>query len=229
PVKQINDERAVIVNSLAKWKRIRLQELDIAAGTGILTDMRAIRPDEDYSPIHSIYVDQWDWEKNIAPENRNLNHLISEVCKIYSAFKATEKAVVEKYPEIDPILPDEIKFIHAEELLQTYPNLSPKEREHRIAKLYGAVFIIGIGGILSNGKPHDGRAPDYDDWSTKNSAGFHGLNGDFIVWNPVLEIALEISSMGIRVDQNALLHQLNIRNDLDRKNLYFHQLLLDEK
>jgi len=229
PVKQINDERAVIVNSLAKWKRIRLQELDIAAGTGILTDMRAIRPDEDYSPIHSIYVDQWDWEKNIAPENRNLNHLISEVRKIYSAFKATEKAVVEKYPEIDPILPDEIKFIHAEELLQTYPNLSPKEREHRIAKLYGAVFIIGIGGILSNGKPHDGRAPDYDDWSTKNSAGFHGLNGDFIVWNPVLEIALEISSMGIRVDQNALLHQLNIRNDLDRKNLYFHQLLLDEK
>lgn len=229
PVKQINDERAVIVNSLAKWKRIRLQELDIAAGTGILTDMRAIRPDEDYSPIHSIYVDQWDWEKNIAPENRNLNHLISEVRKIYSAFKATEKAVVEKYPEIDPILPDEIKFIHAEELLQTYPNLSPKEREHRIAKLYGAVFIIGIGGILSNGRPHDGRAPDYDDWSTENSAGFHGLNGDFIVWNPVLEIALEISSMGIRVDQNALLHQLNIRNDLDRKNLYFHQLLLDEK
>lgn len=226
PVKQIGDQRAVIVNSLAKWKRIRLRELEIPAGSGILTDMRAIRPDEDYSPIHSIYVDQWDWEKHISPENRNLDYLTSEVKKIYSAFKATEEAVVEKYPDIDPILPDEIKFIHAEELLQMYPDVNPKEREHRIAKLHGAVFIIGIGGLLTSDKPHDGRAPDYDDWSTENSAGFHGLNGDFIVWNPVLEIALEISSMGIRVDQAALLRQLSIRDDLARKDLYFHQLLL---
>lgn len=229
PVKQIDDQRAVIVNSLAKWKRIRLGELGLPEDTGILTDMRAIRPDEDYSPIHSIYVDQWDWEKHMSPKDRNLTYLKSQVRKIYAAFKATEEAVVEKYPEIDPILPDEIKFVHAEELLQMYPDLKPKEREHRIAKLHGAVFIIGIGGELSNGTSHDGRAPDYDDWSTPNCAGYQGLNGDFIVWNPVLEIALEISSMGIRVDQEALLRQLKIRNDLDRKNLFFHQLLLNEK
>lgn len=229
PVKQIDDQRAVIVNSLAKWKRIRLGELGLPEDTGILTDMRAIRPDEDYSPIHSIYVDQWDWEKHMSPKDRNLAYLKSQVRKIYAAFKATEEAVVEKYPEIDPILPDEIKFVHAEELLQMYPDLKPKEREHRIAKLHGAVFIIGIGGELSNGTAHDGRAPDYDDWSTPNCAGYQGLNGDFIVWNPVLEIALEISSMGIRVDQEALLRQLKIRNDLDRKNLFFHQLLLNEK
>src|SRR5690625_6036825 len=162
----------------------------------------------------------------MAPEDRNLNYLKSKRRKINATFKTTKEAIVKKYPEINPILPDEIKFIHAEELLQMYPDLSPKKREHRIAKLHGAVFIIGIGGELSNGSAHDGRAPDYDDWSTPNCAGYHGLNGDFIVWNPVLEIALEISSMGIRVDQTALLRQLTIRDDLARKNLYFHQLLL---
>lgn len=229
PVKQIDDRKAVIVNSLAKWKRIRLRDLEIPEGEGILTDMRAIRPDEDYSPIHSIYVDQWDWEKRISEKDRNLSTLKTAVNKIYRALKATEEAVTGKYTEIDPILPEHITFIHAEELLQMYPDATPKEREAHITKKYGAVFIIGIGGKLSNGDSHDGRAPDYDDWSTLNDDGYKGLNGDLLVWNPVLESALEISSMGIRVDKIALLHQLDIRKMLKRKELHFHRLLVNEE
>jgi len=180
PVKALSDKQAVVVNSLVKWKRIRLQELGIEKGKGIITDMRAIRPDEDYSSIHSIYVDQWDWEKRISKDSRSISFLKQEVNKIYDALKETEVKASEKYHSIQPILPAEIKFISAEELLQKHPNLTPKERESAITKEYGAVFLMGIGGRLSDGEPHDGRAPDYDDWSSKNEDGGFGLNGDIL-------------------------------------------------
>lgn len=228
-VKALQEQGAVIVNSLAKWKRIRLQELSIETGSGILTDMRAIRPDEDYSPIHSIYVDQWDWEKSILPKDRTLAFLKAHVEQIYEALTTTEIQVALIHPQLQPVLPTKITFIHAEELLQRYPNLSIKERETEITKAFGAVFIIGIGGKLSDGNKHDGRAPDYDDWSSENEEGFKGLNGDIVVWNPVLESAFEISSMGIRVDKMALLIQLEERGALDRKNLHFHSLLLKDQ
>jgi aspartate--ammonia ligase len=226
PVKSLSDKQAVVVNSLAKWKRIRLKVLEVEQGKGILTDMRAIRPDEDYSAIHSIYVDQWDWEKHISEESRNLEFLKSEVEKIYEAMKKTEDKVANAYDEISAVLPDRITFIHAEDLLKQYPDLSPKEREDKAAYEYGAIFLMGVGGVLSDGKSHDGRAPDYDDWSTETEAGYYGLNGDIIVWHPVLESAFEISSMGIRVDKSALLKQLEIRKENSRISLEFHQLLL---
>jgi aspartate--ammonia ligase len=228
PVKSLNDRKAVIVNSLAKWKRIKLMELEAEAGEGIVTDMRAIRPDEDYSAIHSIYVDQWDWEKRIDDLSRDLDLLKTEVSKIYTALLKTEETVCGDYDEIKPILPQKIHYIHSEELLQLYPDLKPKERESKITQQYGAVFLIGIGKDLSNGQPHDGRASDYDDWSTANEDGYFGLNGDILLWNPVLEEAFEISSMGIRVDKSALERQLDIRGDENRKSLLFHQMLLSE-
>ena len=229
PIKALNEQKAVIVNSLAKWKRIRLQELEVEEGKGIITDMRAIRPDEDYTPIHSVYVDQWDWEKKTSKEKRTLTNLKAEVKKIYEVLKNTEKAISEKYSDIKPILPNEITFISAEELLKQYPNLTPKERESKAAQQYGAIFIMGVGGNLSDGKPHDGRAPDYDDWSTKNEEGFNGLNGDIMLWHPGLKQAFEVSSMGIRVDKKALLTQLEERNANERKELNFHKLLLEEQ
>lgn len=228
PVKQLNEGKAVVVNSLAKWKRIRLEDLGVQEGNGIVADMRAIRPDEDYSPIHSIYVDQWDWEKKISVASRNLDFLKQEVTKIYDALKNTEAKVAAEY-NIDAQLPEKITFIHAEELLQKFPNLSPKEREKNIVKEFGAVFLIGIGGDLSNGEPHDGRAPDYDDWSTQNDAGFYGLNGDILFWHPVLQDCFEISSMGIRVDKEALLTQLSKRNADNRLSLAFHKMLMEDK
>ena len=229
PVKGLTDQKAVIVQSLAKWKRVRLKEFSFEAGRGLLTDMRALRPDEDLSPIHSVYVDQWDWEKHIIREQRNLKYLKKTVESIYEALKATEAEIFEAYPEFMPILPDKISFIHAEELLREYPDLSPKERENEIAKIFGAVFIIGIGAALSNGQPHDGRAPDYDDWSTMNEDGYYGLNGDIILWNPVIDRAFEISSMGIRVDVESMEKQLAIRGCSDRKNLLFHSMLLNNE
>jgi len=228
PIKALSDKEAVVVNSLAKWKRIRLQELDIEEEKGIVTDMRAIRPDEDYSSIHSIYVDQWDWEKRISKTSRNINYLTKEVSKIYAAIKVTETKIAEKYDFVQAVLPDEIMFIHSEELLQLYPKLNPKERESAITKKYGAVFLIGIGGELSNGEPHDGRAPDYDDWSSKNEDGYIGLNGDILLWNPILQESFEISSMGIRVDKSALIKQLNKMGQNVRKQLQFHKLVLAE-
>lgn len=228
-IKQMDDRKAVVVNSLAKWKRMRLKDYEIDEDHGILTDMRAIRPDEDYSPIHSVYVDQWDWEKRISPEDRTIKCLKGEVRKIYSALRETEKLIKDKYPETNQELPEEITFIHAEELRRIYPDLTPKERENKIAAEHGAVFVIGIGGDLDDAQPHDGRAPDYDDWSTQNEEGFHGLNGDLLVWNPVLESAFELSSMGIRVDQKALLRQLDLRGEGQRKELQFHRLLLKEE
>lgn len=185
PVKGLQDRKAVIVQSLAKWKRVRLKELDVEPGKGIITDMKALRPDEDFSPIHSIYVDQWDWEKHIRSEQRDLNYLKETVKVIYAALKTTERIVNAFYPEIETILPEEIMFIHSEDLLRKYPHLSPNERENEVAREYGAVFIIGIGNELSNGLPHDGRAPDYDDWSTVNEDGYTGLNGDIVFWNPL--------------------------------------------
>jgi len=229
PVKDMEGTTAEIVHSLAKWKRMMLADYEIADGYGLYTDMNALRPDEELDNLHSIYVDQWDWEKILTPEERNLNYLKKIVRSIYSVMKRTEFVVYENHPQIIPILPEEIHFIHAEELLERYPKLDPKAREHEIVREYGAVFIIGIGGELKDGKPHDGRAPDYDDWSTLNANGFSGLNGDIMVWNPVLEIAFELSSMGIRVDKSALLKQLDISGKTDRKNLLFHKRLLNDE
>ena len=229
PIKALNEQKAVVVHSLAKWKRVRLKVLAMQVGEGILTDMKALRPDEDYTPIHSIYVDQWDWEKRIDPSQRTLAFLKETVLHIYEALKFTEQQVERQYPDIKAVLPDEIKIISSEELLQLYPNFSPKQRENAIAKAYGAVFLYGIGGILSHGEAHDGRAADYDDWSTANDAGYEGLNGDILVWNPILESAFELSSMGIRVDKAALLKQLEIRNSLERTKLSFHSLLLNDE
>lgn len=227
PIKDLNDKKAEVVHSLAKWKRMILADYEIEEGYGIYTDMNAIRSDEELDNIHSLYVDQWDWEMTLAKENRNLDYLKKVVKRIYSAMKRTEYVVYERYPQLVPQLPDEIHFVHAEELLQKYPTLTPKEREDKITAEYGAVFIIGIGGELSNGEPHDGRAPDYDDWSTDNSDGFKGLNGDILVWNHVLGHSFEISSMGIRVDKVALERQLKIRGQEDKKELYFHKRLLN--
>lgn len=229
PIKSLADQQAVVVHSLAKWKRIRLKELELEVDEGIITDMKALRPDEDYSPIHSIYVDQWDWEKVIKAEDRKLSYLKETVVSIYEAIRETELKVEQKYPSSKAILPQEITFISSEELLQKFPTYTAKERENAIAKEYGAVFIYGIGGLLTNGELHDFRAADYDDWSTDNDAGYQGLNGDILVWNPVLEQAFELSSMGIRVDKAALLKQLELRDSLERKDLLFHSLLLDGK
>ncbi len=227
-VKALEDQKAVVVNSLAKWKRLRLHELEVGLGKGILTDMKAIRPDGDYSIIHSIYVDQWDWEKHIARDSRSIAFLKSEVQKIYTALKATEAQVASQYDDIKAILPEKITFIHTEELVAQYPGLTAKERESKITEKYGAVFLMGIGGILSEGKSHDGRAPDYDDWSSANEEGYFGLNGDILVWHPVLKSSFELSSMGIRVDKKALLHQLEVAGASARKELFFHTLLLNE-
>ncbi|MCQ2203651.1 MAG: aspartate--ammonia ligase [Bacteroidales bacterium] len=227
PIKDLADQKAEVVHSLAKWKRMILADYSIEEGYGIYTDMNAIRSDEELDNIHSLYVDQWDWEMTISKEQRSIDFLKQVVRRIYGAIKRTEYVVFERYPQLVPQLPDDIHFVHAEELLRLYPNLTPKEREDKAAKAYGAVFIMGIGGELSNGEPHDGRAPDYDDWSTENSDGFKGLNGDILIWNPVLERSFEISSMGIRVDKDSLERQLKIKGQEQRKELYFHKRLLE--
>ncbi|MDR0229307.1 MAG: aspartate--ammonia ligase [Flavobacteriaceae bacterium] len=228
PVKFLNDNRAVIVHSLAKWKRIRIKELDLDTYEGIITDMKALRPDEDSSPIHSIYVDQWDWELKISSENRTISYLKNIVRKIYDTILKTEEKLFEELG-ITPELPKKLSFIQSEQLLQLYPNLTAKERENRITEEYGAIFIIGIGHTLSNGKPHNSRSSDYDDWSTPTEEDFKGLNGDLLVWNSHLNCALELSSMGIRVDETALLRQLEIKGEEDKKELHYHQLLLNKQ
>ena len=220
------DENAEIVHSLAKWKRLKLGAYGIAPGYGLYTDMNAIRSDEDLDNLHSLYVDQWDWEQTITEQDRNLDYLKDVVRKIYNIVKELESQVYADFPHITPILPDKITFIHAEELLQMYPTLSPKDREAKAARKYGAIFIIGIGGKLSNGEPHDGRAPDYDDWISMNSDGYNGLNGDIILWNSILECPFELSSMGIRVDRIALRRQLEICGCPEREMLDFHKALL---
>ncbi len=227
PIKDLGDAKAEIVHSLAKWKRLTLADYKIEEGYGIYTDMNAIRADEELGNLHSLYVDQWDWERVMKPEERNIDFLKQIVRRIYAAMVRTEYMVYEMFPEITPSLPQEIQFIHAEDLLQKYPGLSAKEREDAITKEYGAVFIIGIGCKLSDGKKHDGRSPDYDDWSTIAENGQMGLNGDLLVWDSVLDRALELSSMGIRVDKEALLRQLKECNAEERKELYFHKRLLN--
>lgn len=239
-IKDMGEAEAEVVHSLAKWKRLTLAEYRIEPGYGIYTDMNAIRADEELDNLHSLYVDQWDWERVITPEERTIAFLKRTVNGIYSSMVRTEYMVCEMYPQISPMLPDSALFIHAEELRQRYPDLSPKEREDAIAKEYGAVFIIGIGCRLGDGQKHDGRAADYDDWSTVatdapmiQGAVSHctgeklpGLNGDLIVWNNVLQRSFEISSMGIRVDKEALLRQLKEEGQEERFNLYYHKQLM---
>ena len=227
PVRSLDEQQAEVVHSLAKWKRLKLAELGIAPGRGIYTDMNALRPDEDLDNIHSIYVDQWDWEKVIRKEDRTLDFLKKTVRRIYEAVKVTENKLYVEFPQLVPELPEEIFFIHAEQLRRLYPGLTPKERENAVVKEHKAVFIIGIGCRLEDGTVHDGRAADYDDWSTPNSDGFQGLNGDILLWNPVLDSAFEISSMGIRVDESALKRQLAERGQEEKAGLYFHRRLLE--
>ena len=221
-------KEAQVVQSLAKWKRMALHRYDFYPGKGLYTDMNAIRADEELGNLHSLYVDQWDWERVITKEQRNVNFLKEIVTRIYAAMRRTEYMVCEMYPQIKPFLPHNIHFIHSEELLQIYPDKTPKEREHAIAQKYGAVFIIGIGCRLSDGKEHDLRAPDYDDYSTVNPENnLPGLNGDLLVWDKVLDRSVELSSMGIRVDKEALLRQLTLSGQEKRKELYFHKRLLE--
>jgi aspartate--ammonia ligase len=209
-----------IVHSLAKWKRMALHRYEFETGSGLYTDMNAIRRDEDLDNLHSIYVDQWDWEKIIRKEDRTEEKLNDIVDRIFRVFKNTENHICSLYPEIKPVLPEEIFFVTTQELEDMYPEALPKEREDLIAKAKGAVFISKIGGVLNSGEKHDGRAPDYDDWQ---------LNGDIIFWYPVLDRAVELSSMGIRVDEHALERQLKIADCEDRRNMEFHRLLLEGK
>ena len=227
PVKDMGDAQAEVVQSLAKWKRVKLGAYQVAPGYGIYTDMNAIRADEELDNIHSLYVDQWDWERTIRPRERSVAFLKEVVRKIYGAMLRVEGEVYRRHPHITPVLPPEVTFVHAQELLDRYPTLSAKERETAVVREYGAVFVIGIGAPLGDGKPHDGRAPDYDDWSTENEEGYVGLNGDLILWNPVLESAYEISSMGIRVTAESLERQLRATGKYEeRKDLKYHRMLL---
>lgn len=219
-IKEQEEKEAEIVHSLAKWKRYALGRYGFRHGEGLYTDMNAIRRDEDTDNIHSIYVDQWDWERIIDESERNEETLKKIVRSVYEALKVTEKFVANRYPENTPILPDEITFVTTQELEDKYPLLSPKEREYEFVKEHKSVFLQKIGGALGSGKPHDGRAPDYDDWE---------LNGDIIVYYPVLDIALELSSMGIRVDEKALRKQLKIADCEERMELPFQKAVLERK
>lgn len=227
PIKDLGDAKAEVVHSLAKWKRLTLAEYDIKPGYGIYTDMNAIRSDESLGNLHSLYVDQWDWERTITAEDRNIDFLKRIVRKIYSAMLRTEYLINETYPQLEPFLAREVFFIHSEELRRMYPDMTAKQREDAITKEHGTVFIMGIGGKLEDGKEHDLRAPDYDDWTTPNQDGFYGLNGDLLVWNSILDRSVELSSMGVRVDKKALLHQLELTGQEERKELYFHKKLLN--
>jgi len=216
-IKDIGNEYE-IVHSLAKWKRMALKKYGFNPGEGLYTDMNAIRRDEELDNIHSTFVDQWDWEKIITKEQRNMDTLKATVRCIYNSLKHTERYIANEYDFAHVYLPDDIYFITTQELEDMYPDLTLKEREYAIAKDKGAVFIMQIGGVMKSGKIHDGRAPDYDDWT---------LNGDIIVYYPILDIALELSSMGIRVDEEALMRQLKIRGCEDRINLPFQKALLN--
>ena len=219
-VKGAHGQRVEIVHSLAKWKRMALFRYDFQVGEGLYTDMNAIRKEEDLDNLHSVYVDQWDWEKVLERSDRHEEYLRTIVRDIYRVFKDTEAYVASLYEYCTPFLPEEISFITTQELEDMYPGLSAKERENEIAKARGAVFVMQIGGLLKSGQKHDGRSPDYDDWM---------LNGDIIFWNPVLESAIELSSMGIRVDEDALERQLALAGCEERKSFEFHRLILEKK
>ena len=215
----IEDSNIEIVHSLAKWKRFALHRYKFEAGSGLYTDMNAIRRDEELDNLHSIYVDQWDWEKVITKEDRNIDTLKDTVRKIFSVFKVTEDFVANEYPSIEKILPEDITFITSQELEDMYPELTSKERENAITKEHKAVFILGIGDTLKSGEKHDGRSPDYDDWK---------LNGDILFYDPLFDSAIELSSMGIRVDKAALEYQLQKSGCENRRNLPFHKALLED-
>lgn len=219
-IKELNDKEVEVVHSLAKWKRMALGRYQFNVGEGIYTDMNAIRRDEDTDNIHSVYVDQWDWEKIITKDQRNKDTLHSTVKAVYDALKVTEKYMSNLYDYIECVLPENITFVTSQELEDEYPDLTPKEREYKAAKLHGAIFLEEIGGALKGGEKHDGRAPDYDDW---------GLNGDIIVYYPVLDIALELSSMGIRVDEDSLVKQLEIAGCPERAELPFQKSIIEKK
>ncbi len=229
-VKEIEGRIFEVVHSLAKWKRCALAKFGIASEEGIYTDMNAIRPDEPSlrTGLHSVLVDQWDWEMVIDSEKRDIETLYEVVEKIYEALKAVE-AEVEKRYGIDAVLPDQITFVHSEELIRKYPGISSAEREYEICRKHGAVFITGIGGELSDGTKHDGRAPDYDDWISDTTEGRRGLNGDILLWNPVIEQVCEISSMGIRVDSYSLMQQLKICGCEERALLPWHSMVLKDE
>ena len=213
-------EEVEIVHSLAKWKRLALKRYNFGPNTGLYTDMNAIRRDEELDNLHSVYVDQWDWEKIITPETRNEETLRHTVRRVMRALKETEEALHRANPEVEPFISEKVTFLTSQELLDRYPGLSPKERENAAAKEYGTIFVMGIGGALSDGKPHDGRAPDYDDWA---------LNGDILIWYPVLDRAVELSSMGIRVNEESLRRQLALAGCPERAKLPFHEMLLNGK
>lgn len=219
-IKEQEDAMVEIVHSLAKWKRMALQRYKFDINEGLYTDMNAIRRDEDTDNIHSLFVGQWDWEKIIRKEERGMETLKGTVMKVYAALKNTEKYLAGKYPYIEEMLPDDISFITSQELEDMYPDSTPKEREYKIAKSKGAVFISQIGGVLASGEKHDGRAPDYDDWK---------LNGDILVYYPMLDIGLELSSMGIRVDEESLVEQLKSSGCMDRAGLTFQKALLNKE
>ena len=229
PIKDLGEAQAEVVHSLAKWKRLTLAEYDVQPGYGIYTDMNAIRADEELDNLHSLYVDQWDWEAVITSEQRTIRFLEDVVRRIYAAIRRTEYLTCETYEQLKPFLPEDIYFVHSEDLLQMYPDKTPKEREDAICKKYGAVFVEGIGGKLSDGKKHDGLAPDYDDWSAVAEYGKKGLNCDILIWYPTLGHSFELSSMGIRVDKESLVRQLKLEGQEGREQLYFHRQLLAGK
>jgi aspartate--ammonia ligase len=227
-VRNDGDAEYEIVHSLAKWKRWALAKYGFSRGEGIYTDMNALRPDEEsLDNLHSVYVDQWDWERVIDPADRNVECLKAVVRDIWSAIKDTEWEVAQDFADLPPALPEKIGFVHTEDLARRFPKATPKEREAEACREHGAVFIIGIGGRLPDGTIHDGRAPDYDDWTTPTGSGTAGLNGDIFVWNPLLGIPFELSSMGIRVDGPTMRRQLEIRGCPERVNLPWHRMLLD--
>ncbi|WP_304205551.1 aspartate--ammonia ligase [Peptostreptococcus russellii] len=212
------NKKAEIVQSLAKWKRVAIERYNIPMYEGIYADMNAIRKDEELDNIHSFYVDQWDWEYKIKKSDRSYEKLVWIVEKIFDVFKRTDEYIMGLYPEFEPLLPEKITFVSTQELEDEWPNLTPKERERKIVERHKAVFLTGIGKSLESGEKHDGRSPDYDDWD---------LNGDLLFYNPVLDDVLELSSMGIRVDEEALERQLEIAGAEDRKNLDYHRALLN--
>jgi aspartate--ammonia ligase len=226
-VKSLNNN-VEIVQSLAKWKRLKIHSLNTSPDSGIYTDMNAIRPDETLDYLHSLYVDQWDWEKRISKTERNILCLKKEVTKIYEALLKTENYISELFPKLEKRLPRDIYFIQSEDLLQKYPSLSSKERENKICSIHKVVFVIGIGGKLSNGLSHDSRSPDYDDWSTETEPGYYGLNGDLLIWSDIHQHAIELSSMGIRVCSEGMQRQLRIAEKESWRELHYHKLIIDE-